>query len=81
MFEIQFFLLISITCIILCSTFVITRKVKEFIINDNLKLKLEQGRTNIYVKNRQFRQCMFLLLNIPIDRVRDYDLIGLEIMI
>ena len=75
MLEIQLFLLILIICITLCSTFVITHKVKEFKINDYLKLKLEQGRTNIYVKNRQFRQCMFLLLNIPIDRVRDYDMI------
>jgi len=75
MLEIQLFLVILIISITLCLTFVITHKIKEFKINDYLKLKLEQGRTNVYVKNRQFRQCMFLLLNIPVDRVRDYDMI------
>jgi hypothetical protein len=47
--------------------------VKEFKINEILKLKLENGRTNIYVKNRVFRQCMYLLLNIPVDKVHKYD--------
>lgn len=47
--------------------------VKEFVINDYLKLKLEQGRTIIYVKNRPFRQCMYLLLNIPVNKVEEYD--------
>ena len=47
--------------------------VKEFKINDYIKLKLEGDRTNIYVKNRIFTQCMYLLLNIPVDKVRKYD--------
>ncbi|MFX0000103.1 MAG: leucine-rich repeat domain-containing protein [Candidatus Hodarchaeota archaeon] len=46
---------------------------REFEINKYLKLKLEGGRTNIYVKGRRFQQCMYLLLNIPIDRIEDYD--------
>ena len=46
---------------------------REFKINKHLKLKLEGGRTNIYVKNRHFRQCMYLLLNIPVDQVEYYD--------
>ena len=46
---------------------------KEFVINPYLKLKLEGGRTMIYVKNRIFRQCMYLLINIPIDKVEEYD--------
>jgi len=75
MLEIQYFLAILIVSITLCATFVITHKVKEFKVNDYLKLKLENGRTNIYVKNRVFRQCMYLLLNIPVDRIRDYDMI------
>ncbi len=48
-------------------------KVKEFKINSLLSLKLEGGRTNIYVKNRLFRQCMYLLLNIPVSRIEEYD--------
>ncbi|MHA1670625.1 MAG: leucine-rich repeat domain-containing protein [Promethearchaeota archaeon] len=47
--------------------------VKEFKINEFIKLRLEAGRTNIYVKNRIFTQCMYLLLNIPKDQVRDYE--------
>ena len=46
---------------------------KEFVINQYLKLKLEQRRTIIYVNNQPFRQCMYLLLNIPVDRIEDYD--------
>jgi len=45
----------------------------EFKINQYLKLKLEGGRTNIYVKNRRFMQCMYLLLNISVDRIEEYD--------
>jgi len=47
--------------------------VKEFKINEYIKLRLEGDRTNIYVKNRIFTQCMYLLLNIPVDKVRKYD--------
>ncbi len=46
---------------------------KEYKINQSLKLKLEGGRTNIYVNNRLFRQCMYLLINIPVNKIRDYD--------
>ena len=48
-------------------------QIKEFKINQYLKLKLEGGRTNIYVNNRRFIQCMYLLLNIPVDRIEEYD--------
>lgn len=48
-------------------------KTNHFVINKYLTLKLEGGRTVIYVNNRPFRQCMYLLINIPIDRVREYD--------
>jgi len=47
--------------------------VKEFKINEYIKLRLEGDRTNIYVKNRIFTQCMYLLLNIPVNKVRKYD--------
>ncbi|MFW9969885.1 MAG: leucine-rich repeat domain-containing protein [Candidatus Odinarchaeota archaeon] len=46
---------------------------KEFKINPYLTLKLEGGRTNIYVNNRLFRQCMYLLLNIPVSKIEEYD--------
>jgi len=67
MLEIQLFLILSIFCILLCLNFALNMRVKEFKVNDYIKLKLENGRTNIYVKNRVFRQCMYLLLNIPVD--------------
>ena len=38
---------------------------KEFQVNDYLSLKLEEGKTNIYVKGRLFRACKALLLAIP----------------
>ena len=37
---------------------------KEFQINEFLKLRLENGQTNIYIKDKLFRQCKFLLINI-----------------
>jgi len=46
---------------------------KEFVINDYLKLRLEDRRTIIYVKNRPFKQCMYLLLNINKNQIREYD--------
>ena len=46
---------------------------KEYVVNEFLKLRLEQGRTHIYVKNRLFMQCMYLLLNIPTNKIRQYD--------
>lgn len=46
---------------------------KEFKINSYLKLKLESGRTNIYVKNKLFRQCMYLLMNIPVNKIEEFD--------
>ena len=37
---------------------------KEFKVNEYITLKLERGKTNIYVKDRLFNQCKFILLNI-----------------
>ncbi len=45
----------------------------EFKINEYMSLKLENRRTVIYVNNRPFRQCMYLLINIPIDKIEEYD--------
>ncbi|MFX1496971.1 MAG: GTP-binding protein [Promethearchaeota archaeon] len=46
---------------------------KEFIINNYLKLRLENEKTNIYVGGSLFRQCKYLLLNLQLDKIRDYD--------
>ncbi|MFX0083593.1 MAG: hypothetical protein ACFE94_17735 [Candidatus Hodarchaeota archaeon] len=45
----------------------------EFIINKYLKLRLESGHTNLYVGEKLFRQCKYLLLNIPVSRINNYD--------
>ncbi len=73
MFHYQIFILLIISIIVLFISIKAPFKIKEFKINSYLKLKLESGRTNIYVNNRLFRQCMYLLLNIPINRIEEYD--------
>ena len=45
---------------------------KEFKINEYLTIKLRRGKTVIYVKDRRFRQCKYLFLNIPVDNVEDF---------
>jgi len=44
-------------------------------VNSFITLKLENNQTNIYVKNELFNQCKYLLLNIPTNKVKDYDYI------
>ncbi len=46
---------------------------RKFKINKYLELKLEDDRTNIYVNGKEFRQCKYLLLNIPKDRLEETD--------
>ena len=46
---------------------------KEFTINEFLSLKLEGGKTNLYVDGRLFEQCKVLLIHIPIEDTEDYD--------
>jgi hypothetical protein len=45
----------------------------EFKINKYLTLKLEYGKTKIYVGGKLFRQCKFLLLDLPIDEITELD--------
>lgn len=45
----------------------------EFIINESITLKLEDGKTNIYVLGKKFIQCKYLLLNIPAQEIGLYD--------
>ena len=40
---------------------------KEYKINNYLTLKLRFGMTHIFVNEKRFLSCMFLLLNVPID--------------
>lgn len=46
---------------------------KEFQINKYITLKIENGRTNIYVKRELFRYCTILVLNIPATKISDFD--------
>ncbi|GAF79730.1 unnamed protein product, partial [marine sediment metagenome] len=46
---------------------------QEYKINESITLKLEEGRTQIYVSGKIFRQCKFLMLNIPIEEIDQYD--------
>ncbi len=70
---IQSILFVFLITIIFYASFRSLAPTREFEINKYLKLKLEAGVTNIYVKGRRFQQCMYLLLNIPVDRIEDYD--------
>lgn len=44
---------------------------KEFEINKYLSLRLEDGKTNIYVNNKKFQQCKYILIDIPIEASND----------
>ena len=47
---------------------------KVFEVNDHLALKLdEDGKTIIYVAGKPFRQCKYLLINIPVEEVSSLD--------
>jgi len=46
---------------------------KEFQINEFITLKLEEGKTNIYVKEKLFKQCKHLLINIDTNKIDAYD--------
>jgi Leucine-rich repeat (LRR) protein len=48
-------------------------KPKEFKVNEFVKLKLEKDITNIYVDNKKFTQCKYLLIEIPVKNIEDYD--------
>ena len=42
-------------------------------LNQYLTLKLERGNTEIYINNQPFRQCKFLLINIPKESIHRFD--------
>ncbi|NVM46824.1 MAG: leucine-rich repeat domain-containing protein [Candidatus Lokiarchaeota archaeon] len=45
----------------------------EFKVNDYLSLRFEDEKTIIYVAGKRFRQCINLLLDIPVDDIREFD--------
>lgn len=45
----------------------------KFTINKFLELRLENGRTNIYVNNKLFLQCKYLLIKIPINEIESFE--------
>ena len=48
----------------------------EFQINSYLTLRLERGKTVIYVGGKEFRTCKYLLFKIPEAEIEDYSEIG-----
>lgn len=48
------------------------KRYPKFKVNEYITLRLEYGKTIIYVGEKIFRQCKYLLLNIPVDKTRDY---------
>lgn len=46
---------------------------KEFEINTYMKLKLEEDTTIIYIAGEKFKQCKFLLIDIPINKLESFE--------
>ncbi len=51
----------------------IKQKKQIYKINKYITLKLEGNRTNIYVDGVIFNQCKYLLINIPTNKIQEYD--------
>jgi len=49
------------------------KKTKLFKINDFLSLKFRRNKTFIYVRNKKFIHCKYLLLNVPIHKFENYN--------
>lgn len=48
----------------------------EFRVNQFLSLRLQEGKTYLYVNNKRFYQCIRLILQIPLENAKDYDQIN-----
>lgn len=55
------------------SSFTIKVLMIKFKINDYLSLRFEDEKTIIYVAGKRFRQCINLMLDIPVDDIREFD--------
>ncbi len=51
----------------------IKKQISEYKINEFITLKLENGKTVIYIKGKKFIQCKYLLIEIPKENIEDYD--------
>jgi hypothetical protein len=49
---------------------------REFRVNKFVALKLEEGKTVLYVDGKPFTQCKYLLLQIPVEHINDLDSIN-----
>ena len=47
--------------------------INEFKVNDYITLKLEEGKTKIYIQNKEFMICKRLFLQIPEDSIFEFD--------
>jgi len=45
----------------------------EFKINKFITVKQENNKVNIYINNKKFSQCKYLLMNIPINQIQEFD--------
>ncbi len=53
--------------------------IPEFRINEYLTLKLKNDKTIIYIKDREFLHCKYLLIEIPIENVKEFkDIISID---
>ncbi|KKL81296.1 hypothetical protein LCGC14_1996190, partial [marine sediment metagenome] len=48
-------------------------RIREFKVNEYITLKLENGKTNIYVTGKLFKQCKYLLIKIPISDIASFE--------
>ncbi|KKK42954.1 MAG: leucine-rich repeat domain protein [Candidatus Lokiarchaeum sp. GC14_75] len=46
--------------------------IPEFRINEYITLKLKKGKTIIYIKDKEFLQCKYLLIEIPIENIKEF---------
>ncbi len=46
---------------------------QKFNVNEYITLKLENNKTNIYIKNEFFQICKFLLLDISVSEIKSFD--------
>ncbi len=53
--------------------FIENKRENEVKINDYITVRLEDSKSNIYVKRRFFNQCKYLLLNIQVNKISSFD--------
>jgi len=51
---------------------------KEFQVNEYIVLKLEEGKTNIYIKGKLFRQCKYLFILNPHENEKQWEINSID---